>query len=224
MKKLIAVLIAIAVCCACVLPVAAEEFVPSISYKDHPDIVGDPEIKDDAQEDVDNVTLIVTPVADALDVPEGDRDEAETTLIDVYEQLKDGDMKLPVPDAEDDDKYYVVRDLFDISVVDDEGNDVDVSTVKVTFDLGLKEGAEVVVMVYDGEWKIVDGVVYNNNGSVTVVFDTLGPVAFCIENEGSSTTGDKMAQELGIWVTMMAVSACAIIVLIATRRRERNEA
>lgn len=220
MKKLIAMLIAIAVCCAMVLPVAAEEFVPSISYKDHPEITDDPVIKDDAQEDVEDVTLVVTPVSDALDVPEGERDEMETTLVDVYEQLKDGDMKLPDPG--DDDQYYVVRDLFDISVVDDEGNDVDVSTVEVTFDLGLEEGAEVVVMVYDGEWKIVEDIVYNNDGSVTVIFDTLGPVAFCIENEGSSTTGDKMAKELGLWITLMAVSACAIVVLIATRRRVEN--
>lgn len=221
MKKLIAILIAITVCCAMVLPVAAEEFVPSISYKDNPEILEEPVIKDDAQEEVKDVELVITPVSDALNTPENDREHYEAGLVDVYQQLEDGSMKLPEP--EEDGKYYVIRDLIDISVLDSEGKDADVSSVEVVFDLGLQNGQNIVIMVFDGnEWKVVDAVTYNNNGSVTVVFDTLGPVAFCVENEGSSSTGDKMAAELGIWVTLMAVSACAIVVLIATRRRVRN--
>lgn len=220
MKKLIAILIAITVCCAMVLPVAAEEFVPSISYKDHPEIIDTPVIKDDAQEEVKDVQLVITPVSEALDTPEADRDDNEKVLVDVYQQLENGDMNLP--DPENDNKYYVIRDLIDISVIDTNGNDVDVSSVEVSFDLGLQDGQKVVVMVYDGEWKVVDGVTYDNKGGISVVFDTLGPVAFCIENDGSSTTGDKMAKDLGIWVTLMAVSACAIVVLVATRRRVNN--
>lgn len=221
MKKLIAILVAVTVCCAMVLPAAAEEFVPSISYKDYPEVLEEPVIKDDAQQEIEGVELVITPVSDALNTPENEREHYEDHLVDVYEALESGEMKLPEPES--DDKVYVIRDLIDISVLDDEGKDVDVATVEVVFDLGLDDGQKVVVMVYDGsEWKVVDGVTYNNDGSVTIVFDTLGPVAFCVEKDGSSTTGDKMASELGIWIGLMAVSACAIVVLIATRRRVRN--
>ena len=222
MKKLIAILIAITVCCAMVLPVAAEEFVPSISYKDEPEILDKPVIKDEAQEEIKDLSVVVTPVAGALDTPDADRTEAEKVLIDIYGKLDNGEMELPKP--ENEDNYYVVRDLVDISVLDAEGNDAEnVSSVEVTFDLGLQAGQEVVIMVYDNDkWKIVENVNYGSNGSVTVVFDTLGPVAFCVENESSSSTGDKMASEMGLWIGVMAVSACAIVVLVVTRRRVRN--
>ena len=90
MKKLIAMLIALAVCCAMVLPVAAEEFVPSISYKDHPEIVDTPVIKDEAQEEVKDVEVVITPVAGALDKPEEEQNPVDKNLINVYEKLERG--------------------------------------------------------------------------------------------------------------------------------------
>lgn len=225
MKKWIAMVIALAVCCAMVLPVAAEEFVPSISYKDHPEIVDTPVIKDEEQEDVDGAELVITPVSDALNTPEEDRDEIDNALINIYEQLDNGDMKLPV--SGDGDDYYIVRDLIDLSVIDDNGNELDnVSIVEVTFDLGLSEGKEVVVMVYDGEqWIVVEDIAYNSNGTVTVVFDQLGPVAFCVEDDGQtppSPTNDKMTRELITWSVLMIASVCAAFVMLISRRKARR--
>lgn len=223
MKKLIAMLIALAVCCAMVLPVAAEEFVPSISYKDHPEIVDTPVIKDEAEEEVKDVQLVVTPVSDALDTPEEDRNDVHDDLIDVYEKLENGDMKLPTTDG---DKNFVVRDLINVSVLDNEGNEVnDVATVEVTFDLGLEKDKEVVIMVYENdEWHVVEGITYNANGSVTVVFDKMGPVAFCVEEEGQVVppTNDKMMQEVITWSVLMVASACAAVVMLISRRKARQ--
>lgn len=224
MKKLIAMLIALAVCCAMVLPVAAEEFVPSISYKDHPEIVDTPVIKDEAQEEVKDVEVVITPVAGALDKPEEEQNPVDKNLINIYEKLESGDMKLPVTSNED--KIFVIRDLFDISVVDNNGNKVDdVATVEVTFDLGLEKDKEVVIMVYENdEWHVVEDVTHNVNGSVTIVFDKLGPVAFCVEEDAHVVppTNDKMTQEVITWSILMIASACAAVVMLISRRKARQ--
>ena len=120
----------------------------------------------------------------------------------------------------------MIRDLFDISVVDNNGNKVDdVATVEVTFDLGLEKDKEVVIMVYENdEWHVVEDVTHNVNGSVTIVFDKLGPVAFCVEEDAHVVppTNDKMTQEVITWSILMIASACAAVVMLISRRKARQ--
>ncbi|MBE6916274.1 MAG: hypothetical protein E7470_00020 [Ruminococcaceae bacterium] len=223
MKKLISLLIVMAVCAVIVLPVAAADFVPSISYKDHPDLVGDPEITTPTAKELD---LLITPVADALDTPPADRNEMEQELVDVYEALTDGDMKLPYPD----DKNYVIRDLLDVSVIE-KNDDPNADPVfydgevdlKLTFDLGVKPDVPVLVYIYDGEWKRIDNVINNGDGTITIELENTGVLAFCMESDLIvPPTFDKMNDELTLWITLMVVSSCAVVAMLALRRKLRD--
>ena len=229
MKKLVSLVIVMALLVAAAFSVAAAEFVPSISYKDHPDVVGDPDISvEDGTED--GLDILITPVSDAIETEQDDRNEAEQELAEVYEALTDGGMTLPFPD---NDKDYVIRDLIDVSLIvknDDpnaepEFSDLDARVV-LTFDLGVKPDAEVLVYVYaDENWKLVEEVVNNGDGTITVTLEKLGVLSFCVEDElviPPSPTFDKMSGELTTWIVLMAVSSCALIVMLALRRKVRS--
>ena len=83
---------------------AEDDFVPSITYKDGPEIV-------EAEQNEEDVThcMVVTSILEAkkkeTDITQPDRD----LLLEVYEQLVEDSMELPV----DDD--LVVRELVDVS-------------------------------------------------------------------------------------------------------------
>ena len=237
MKKQISLLMVMALLCAFAMPIAAEEFVPSISYKDHPEVVGVPEIVDgEDRETLDAECIEITPVSDALNTQEENRDPAEALLVEVYEKLTNGDMKLPVPGADaEEEKYYVVRDLLDVSMIC-EGVHTDPDHVaelekpdvfiEIVFDLGVKEDKEVTVLVYvDGEWQPIKGVTNKGDGTVVCVFEELCPVAFCVEDEAKappSPTGDKLGKDLLLWVILMIVSSGAAITMIAYQRKIRH--
>lgn len=237
MKKQISLLMVMALLFAVAMPVAAEEFVPSISYKDHPDVVGVPEIIDgETRETLDSECIEITPVSDALDTPVEDRDPSDALLVEVYEKLTNGDMKLPIPGTDaDEEKYYVVRDLLDVSMIcDDVHTDPDHVGelekpdvfVEIVFDLGVKEDKEVTVLVYlDGEWHPIEGVTNNGDGTITCIFEDLCPVAFCVEDEGKAPappTRDKLGQDLLLWVILMIVSSGAAITMLACQRKIRR--
>lgn len=224
MKKLVSLLIVMVLCSVIVLPAAAAEFVPSISYKDHPDVVVDPVITPDTST-TEELDILITPVADALAVKPEDRNDAEKELVEIYEALTNGDMKLPLPD----DKNYVVRDLMDVSLIvknadpnaDPEFVDADAKVV-ITFDLGVPEDTEVLAYVYDNDWVKVD-VVNNGDGTVTVTLHNQGALAFCVDEKTIvPPTFDKVGNDLLFWVVLMVVSSCAAVTMVAVRRKVRR--
>ena len=107
MRKVICLIAVLLMCLTLVLPAAAagDTFVPSISYKDGPEIT---EAKQ-GHEDVGGC-VVVTSLKEAkektTDIGQDDRD----LLWDVYNKLSDGTMELEL-----DSKKYVVRELVDIS-------------------------------------------------------------------------------------------------------------
>lgn len=226
MRKLICLLTALLVCVslACPASAAGDTFVHSISYKDGPEI-------EDAEmngEDVEGC-LVVSSITDAknksTDIYQEDRD----LLLEVYDKLDDGSMKLPLENDE-----YVIRELVDVSFeksgcvepahghqewLAQEGN-----TVTIKFDLGVAKATDVVVMVYvNGEWTPVESVENNGDGTVTCVFEDICPVAFCVEADSVDSapqTGDAMNQNLILWIVLMAVSLVAIVILVVSRRKQ----
>lgn len=227
MKKIMSLMVALLLLAVLVCPALAAEnvFVPSISYKDGPDIV-------DAEADGEDVTgcLVVTSITEAkektTDIYQEDRD----LLLEVYEKLDNGSMKLPV------DEDYVIRELVDVSwqkttcVEAEHGHKEwlaqDDTTVSVTFDLGVAKGTDVVVMVYiDGEWVAAESVVNNGDGTVTVVFEEICPVAFCVKRSDQTEppkTGDPAAQNLHVYIIVLVLSALALIALLVWRGKKRN--
>lgn len=190
MKKKFVVTLALALCIAIALPVAAVAtgFVPSITYK------GGPGVDDAQMTDVNGVVMegvdgcvVVTSIEQArekkTDISQEDRD----LLIEVYEKLEKGEMTLPIEDE------YVIRDLVDVSfeyndcrLKEDHGNkpaglkqEGVVLTLK--FDLGIEADANLTVMTYiDEEWTEIEKVTNNGDGTVTCVFEDICPVAFAV--------------------------------------------
>ena len=79
-------------------------------------------------------------------------------------------------------------------------------------------------MVYvDGKWQPVVDTINNGDGTVTVKFDKICPVAFLVPGSGenmstvSPTTSD--ASGIILWGSVMAVSLLAIFALVIFRRR-----
>lgn len=222
MKKMICLLTALLLCVMVVSPAyAAEEFVPSISYKDEPEM-------DEAEMNGEDVLdcLVVTSIQEALegttDIPE----DALELLLQVYEELLSGEMELPV-----DEDGYVILDLADVSWLPDctEEHDHEEwlenfgTTLDITFDLGIAIEDEVLVFVFvDGEWVEVE-TINNGDGTVTCIFEEICPVAFTVregEEVAPPPTGDLAIGQLMLWGGLMAVSALTLVFVLVMRRKE----
>lgn len=234
MKRVIAFMVAVLLCCTLALSVgAAENFVPSISYKDHPEVEGDPKLIDDEGElihKLDSHCLEITAVSEAVNTPEAARTEEQKLLVEVYEKLESGAMKLPFEGNSADE--MVIRDLFDASLVCGDAhlnpNHVEELAkpgvyIEITFDLGVAANIPVVAMVYlDGQWTPAITVANNGDGTVTCVFEELCPVAFCVDTTDLTPvppTGDTVGQNLIYWFIMMVVAAGALILLLLKQRK-----
>ena len=222
MKKIVCMLVALLLCvCAAGPAFAAEGFVPSISYKDHPEVTFPASLVDQDGNEIDKIEegcLVVTSIGkvdESDEIPEDARKE----LKDVYEKLSNGTMSLPV----DDD--LVIRDLFDVSLICTDGHKEELAKegvyLEVTFNLQIAAGTEVTVMVYlDGQWVSVPKVTNNGDGTVTVLFEDICPVVFAVP-QGShnppAQTGDN--SNVVLWSGVMAVSAAALVGMLVFRRK-----
>ena len=224
MKRIICMLAVLMLCV--MLPLSAfaaeNEFVPSISYKDGPEI-------EDAVMNEEDVApcLVVSSIREAEEKSTDISQEARDLLLEVYEQLLKDQMKLPVDDG------YIVRELVDVSWLEttcvdgehgheewlEEAN----TQLEVVFDLGVKPGTDVVVFVYvDDKWVEVE-TKNNEDGTVTCIFEDICPVAFCIDPDDEvnpPATGDLAMGELMLWGGVMLASAILLVILLARRRKE----
>lgn len=236
MKKLISVMVLLAFCLvlACPAFAADDTFVPSISYKDGPEII-DGEMN---EEDV-GPCLVVTSIKGAAEKTTDIYQEDRDLLLSVYEQLDNGTMTLPLEGAGSmartggsTKKYYVIRELVDVSFMKTTCQEAehghkqwlaqDNTTITIKFDLGVTADTKVHVLTYiDGKWDFIKSVTNNGDGTLTCVFDDICPVAFCVETESRdpSQTGDVDREKLILWFVLMAVSTAAIVVLAANRRK-----
>ena len=107
MKKIISLVLVLVVCLSLACPAFAAEttFVPSISYKDGPD-ADSAKLKDENVGSCLVITSITEAKNKATDITQEDRD----LLLDVYDQLKTGAMKLPL-----ENNKYVIRELVDVN-------------------------------------------------------------------------------------------------------------
>lgn len=230
MRKMVCALLALLLCCSMVFPVfAAEGFVPSISYKNAPD-VEDAVLQGGSGEKEDVAgCIVVSSIKDAKQKTTDIDQETRDLLLEVYDELEDGSVKLPV-----DNEKYVVRELVDVSFgktscVDaghghEEALEETDVTATVKFDLGVGKYTDVVVLAYvDGKWQQIKSVTNNGDGTVTCVFDRFCPVAFCVEATAvgeSPKTGDQVAS-MTLWIVLLIVSAAAVVVLLVFRKKKK---
>ena len=224
MKKMIVLLMAVLLCMSMVLPVCAagQEFVPSITYKD-----GLTDVKATVDGEDVGGCVIITSIKEAKEKTTDISQESRDELLEVYEKLSDGSMKLPL------EGDYVVVELVDISFAESACvNNTEHQHVEwlaepenvITIDVGYMDKTKDVVVLYyhDGEWKTAESVVNNGDGTFTCVFEDICPVAFCVEAskmEESPKTGDT--SDVLLWVAVMAIAAVALVaVLVLYRRRD----
>ena len=234
MKKIIAIVVALMLCAAMVMPAAAagNEFTPSVSNKPAPEIVpvvdpdgnpaigvlcdGDGQIIDYVYEDC----LIITPVSEAktsTEIP----DYAEKVLLDVYGKLTSGEMTIPYEkhDSKLNTGNMVIRDLFDATFICTEHPDMlepQGVTLRIIFDLNVAKDVEVYAMTYkNNEWNPIVSTVNNGDGTVTCTFEKLCPVEFSVKTaeEPPVQTGDDSGKDLLLWGSVAAVALVAIVVL-----------
>lgn len=236
MKRIICLIMVMLLCASFVCTaLAAEEFVPSISYKGMPEVVT---VKDANGNDAYGVLrdatgavagyvyeqcLLLTPVANAATDPDIPT-EAKTELLSVYEALSNGTMQLPYGDDVDADAM-VIRDLFDVSWLCSHGhNDALIPegvVIEMTFDLGVDAEAPVVVMTYKNDaWSEIAKVQNNGDGTITCTFEHLCPVSISVLGAGTpDATSDVLGNGMYLWIALMVVSAAAVVTVVATRRK-----
>lgn len=230
MKRILSLITAMVLCVALLSSFAfAEGFVPSIGDKDHPEIVPGEDgsvgyIIGEGDKIVSNVEegcLVITPVSDAetsTEIPE----DAREALLDVYDQLVNGNMELPYDSSVNPDDM-VIRDLFDLSFLCAEHPELLAAgnQLQLTFDLGVSAGDVVVAMVYvDGQWISVE-LVNNGDGTVTCLFDQVCPVVFAVkQTETPPQTGDFGGNDILLWALLMAGSVIAIVVCVVIYRKK----
>lgn len=241
MKKMISLLLVAVLCIGLVCPVFADEFVPSITDKDAPDIVPVPDGEGKScigplmNEDDEIIgyayddCLVITPISEAntsTRIPEDSKD----ILLDVYGKLSDGTMNLPYEKFNDnlDPSTMVIRDLFDASWLcgkDSGFTDhpdhpsilaVPGNTLTITFNIGVPKNATVYVMTYiNGVWEPIESCTNNGDGTVTCVFEDICPIAFSIGSQYTNPpaqTGDNSM--IFLWITLLAVATLSLAALI----------
>lgn len=225
MKKGIVAVALLAICLSLIYPAlaAGDTFVPSISYKDGPEI-----IKAELEPDAVEGCLVVTSLKGAAEKSTDISQESRDLLLEVYEKLSSGEMKLPMEEG------FVVRELVDISwkqigCVEQEhthADDLAKEGVVVTIDLemGVDANTDIVVYAYrNGQWEPIESAKNNGDGTVTCVFEHFCPVAFAVRQQtGGSQTGDTAREGLILYGVLMVLSLVAILVLVVCRRRKHT--
>lgn len=222
MKKGMVVIALLAICLSLICPAfaAEDDFVPSISYKDGPE-VNDAEMDEEKTDGCIVITSLKGAEEKTTDISQEKRDH----LLDVYDKLVAGEMTSPSPEN------YIVRELVDISwaqldcIEQDHPHEDELKqegvVVKVSFDLGVKAEDELLVFaLHNGQWDPVEVLEVDANGDATCLFKHFCPVAFCVK-DGRITdpTGDIAAGSLMLWAVLLAVSAAAVVVMSFNRHR-----
>lgn len=231
MRKMISLLGVLLICATLACPVLAAEntFVPSISYKDGPEIETAIQGEQEKLSEGENVSdcVVVSSITDAKNKTTDIYQENRDLLLEVYEKLSDGSMTLPL------DEGYVIRELVDVShkktdcVETEHTHEPDLNkegiVISVDFDLGVKKTTEVQVLSYhDGQWAPVISVENNGDGTVTCVMEHFCPVVFCVDADAEVVppqTGDNAGTELILWSVLLVVSLLAIVCLAVYRRK-----
>ena len=204
MRKLLAVLFVIALCVSLSVTAFATRatFVPSVSDKDVPPVVGgDPTI-------LENITI--SSLKDAVEGNDKLNEEQRQEILDAYDELTNGGY---LPAGQD----FVIRDLVYI-----ENKDNTSGSITITLDMGVSNKEEIVAYVFvDGKWVAVNSVINNGDGTVTLVLDAYGPVAFAVKGTAPQT-GDAISQNAMMWGGIFGASLIALVAVIAVYSRKRK--
>ncbi len=248
MKRLLTLALALILMIAVTVSASAVTFVESITNKGAPELIVIDQI-----EGKDVVGFVTTPDGDIVSsefeecfdiysmqdvindkTPEDVKDE----MNEAYDELSKSDANLSDlcpgldevvkekwgPDKSADD--LVVRDFFYIDEKCDEFQDAfkNGNTIDLTFKVNIPAGSFITAMVYiDGQWVPVENCVNNGDGTVTVTFSQICPVAFLVPGTtmGADTVSPATNDVSGAitWSIVMVASLAAIAFLVIYRRK-----
>ncbi len=238
MKNIVRMCMAMMLVLAMVVPTFAAEFVKSIEVKPTPIIINAEIVDEDGNVilELEEGDIIITPLADIddADIPQ----EAKDLLKEVYEDLMDGTVTLDEveglleqlkeflgEEATIDD--ITIRDLFDVTIINPEalGLMEDGYMLKVTFDLGVDQDEFLAVMAYGEKWDLVYDVQVNADGTVTVIFNHISPIAFLTAGQNMFADGEDIpatgdTTNVALYAGMGVVALGALAGLIVMRRRQ----
>lgn len=248
MKKILAILTtAVIVLCMGTTAFAAE-FTPSVSEKDAPTIVQpETDVAGTVVDSKGNVTeniavgmVVITPVSKSntsdkipaaakqqLEKAYNEVKKSDTKLSTIMSALNDAVKKALGEGKTADD--LVIRDLFDVTVLNEDGNERQFSEdnrLVLTFNLGVAADAHVFVAKYNSEgvWESAYSVTNNGDGTVTCEFSHLCPIALMVENTAdSATTGDNSVSVF-VWAGIALVAAALIVVLFVVKKKDKTAA
>lgn len=180
---------------------------------------------------VDAGCLVITSVAEA-EVSKAIPQKAKEVLLEIYQELSSGRMKLPYEKLEGySGETMVIRELLDASwlcVTDqyDHNHEAQIApkgvVFEITLDLGIKPEDQVNVMTYqDGEWEPIVDVVNNGDGTMLCVFEQLGPIAISVAQPGTAVP--QQSASILPWVLVMVGALTAAIVLIVVYGKRKKQ-
>lgn len=248
MKRLLTLALALILMITVTVSASAVTFVESITNKGAPELVVIDQI-----EGKDVVGFVTTPDGEIITTEHEDcfdiysmedvikdrtPDDVEDEMNKAYDELSKPDVSLNdicpgldevvkekwSPDKSADD--LVVRDFFYIDETCGEFQDAfkNGNTIDLTFRVNIPAGTFFTAMVYvDGKWIPVDNCVNNGDGTVTVTFSQICPVAFLVP--GTTMSADTVSPATSdisgaiTWGVVMVASLAAIAVLVIYRRR-----
>jgi hypothetical protein len=233
MKKFVCLLVVLMLCLSMAIPAfaAEDDFVPSIGYKDGPEIIKGEQNGTDVTD-----CLVVSTIKQATDKDTDITQYERNLLLDVYDKLLKDEMTLPL------ENDYVIRDLVNVSykyndcrTEEAHGNKTEElkapgNTLTVTFDIGVDKNTKIVVMTYienpeadasEGTWIPAESVVNNGDGTLTVALEDIGLVAFVTELDSSASTGDAARGQLGLFIGLLIFSAAAIVVMLCLKGKKK---
>lgn len=194
MKKVMRALSLVLVIAMLAVAAFADSYVPSIQQKDAMEVKGvTVTMADGTEVELKAADIVVTPLADSEELSEAD----QKLLEDAYQSiLKAGSVRKAAPklvELLDEAKLnvddFVVRDLVFVQFLNETMKQ---DGVKVTVQLEMKvaKDAQVLAMRYvsveggEYEWSPIalEDVTVNADGTVDVVLDGEGPVAFLVKS------------------------------------------
>ena len=248
MRKVISLLLVVALCVVLAVPVFADsgDFVPSITYKAEPEIVP---IQDDQGEEVsgvimddegetidyiEQICLDVTPIAHVWDEDEVVDETVKALLAFVYEGITTQEIEIPFEKfwPELDTSSIVVRDLFDVRwCCDDHPGMVapDGIVFDITFDLGVMPDADVYALTYDEEtkeWAAIVNAVNNGDGTVTCTFEHLCAVVFATPVTAEDVpvsdvpVSDTPSMNVMPWIVVIVLAVAAAVAIIVKNKKK----
>ncbi len=248
MKRLLTLALALILMITITVSASAVTFVESITNKGAPELVVIDQIEGE-----DVVGFITTPDGEILNPEFEDcfdiysmqdvinnktPDDVKDEMNEAFDGLSEKDANLSDlcpgldevvkekwgPDKSADD--LVVRDFFYIDENCDEFQDAfkNGNTIDLTFRVNIPAGTFITAMVYiDGKWVPVENCVNNGDGTVTVTFSQICPVAFLVPGTtmGSDTVSPATSDVSGAitWGVVMVASLAAIAFLVIYRRK-----